>query len=77
MKASELIERLNHLVVNYGDRDVGIYNAVESEFDEVDGIRARHIEGTDRRTFDGVFFGITSYEIGDWKRQDDIKEQLR
>lgn len=70
MKASELQQRLTELINKHGDRQVGVYNNLELEFDSVYEISPRVLEKTDRLgDLEGVFFGITTYEIGDSERQ--------
>lgn len=74
MKASELQEKLTTLIAKHGDKDIGIYNETECEFDSAYEILPRVMEESDRRgDLEGLFFGITTYAIGDWTRQVDEK----
>lgn len=75
IKASEVVSLLQGLIEKHGDREVGIYDPNETEFVPVYEILARklHDDDLDRAYFDGVFFGITNYEIGDWGRQVDYQ----
>lgn len=70
MKATELITQLQALVDSHGDCDVGIYSNLELEFEELDQVEPRRINPRDRPNFTTpVFFGLTTYEVGDWAQR--------
>lgn len=77
MKASETIKKIQELINEFGDCDIGIYNLTENEFEELDQIEARIIGKMDRKKFPGIFFGLTNFEIGDWFRQIKYQKELK
>ena len=71
MKASAAIDILSALIAQYGDREIAVHNEIESEF-EIAFMIAPRKQGAYDRCMEGVFFGITAHELGDWYRRVDL-----